>query len=409
MRLTLRKVVAVLDGQPTGMKGQSLVEMAFTFPILILMILGVAEIGFLANNVLTLLDVVREASRRAVTLDPRTWNADDGVSPARMGERLDCDITNNTYALTLGTVASPDRTGAGKGRNTQFGGLPGYIPGFEPISGEFGFFDGIACYAISIMEPMVFDDTPTGKDDIVVSAISYAMMNYSGDLAATGYDDSVIAPGRIALRTTNSQNAYWVTVTGRWPLENRFCRANSDASLNDERDPFDYLRTSNLLKVRTHNFVPGYLPVPYEEDVTNSTPRQRNELAETDLNGNLMEPAKYVLTDGQQQGVRGYAFTGKMRNEDNAGCYGSKWTVQAIEQKLNYDLATKKALLQEKFSNGGIVLVEMQWQYHPFFLGRIWNDLRGVFWRGDNLAENDPILYVYSMFPVTSIEPTATP
>ncbi|MCC7447075.1 MAG: pilus assembly protein, partial [Anaerolineae bacterium] len=69
-----RKIVSVLDGQPTGMKGQSLLEMAFTFPILILMVLSLVEVGFAANNYLILMDVVRGAGRAAVNLDPVFWD-----------------------------------------------------------------------------------------------------------------------------------------------------------------------------------------------------------------------------------------------------------------------------------------------------------------------------------------------
>src|SRR2546421_9223344 len=99
MRKTVRKVIRVLDGQPTGMRGQSLVEMAFTFPILILMILSLAEVGFIANNYLVLMYIVRSAGRSAVILDPGTWNDLD----TRNQNRMDCDVPEqgnshlNTY------------------------------------------------------------------------------------------------------------------------------------------------------------------------------------------------------------------------------------------------------------------------------------------------------------------------
>src|SRR5258706_690373 len=95
MRKTLRKVIRVLDGQPTGMKGQSLVEMALTFPILILMILSLTEVGFLANNYLILMDIVRSAGRAAVNLDVSKWVDQD----TRNFNRMDCDspATGNTH------------------------------------------------------------------------------------------------------------------------------------------------------------------------------------------------------------------------------------------------------------------------------------------------------------------------
>ena len=62
MRGRLRRLLAVLDGTPTGTRGQSLVELTLTLPILLVMLMGLTEIGWYANNYLTLLDVVREAS-----------------------------------------------------------------------------------------------------------------------------------------------------------------------------------------------------------------------------------------------------------------------------------------------------------------------------------------------------------
>src|SRR3954466_9209307 len=96
MRDRLKRVVRVLDGQPTGLKGQSMLEMAFTFPILILMILGLAEVGWLANNYLILMDVVRSAGRAAVNLDPTSW-ADDQT---RTWNRMDCDQPEPGYSTS---------------------------------------------------------------------------------------------------------------------------------------------------------------------------------------------------------------------------------------------------------------------------------------------------------------------
>jgi hypothetical protein len=50
-------------------RGQSLVEVAITFPILIILFSGVVEFGFIINNYLSLLDATREAARK--------WSGDD--------------------------------------------------------------------------------------------------------------------------------------------------------------------------------------------------------------------------------------------------------------------------------------------------------------------------------------------
>jgi hypothetical protein len=51
-------------------KGQSLVEIAIAFPVLIMLLSGVVEFGFIINNYLSLLDATREAARFYSQADP---------------------------------------------------------------------------------------------------------------------------------------------------------------------------------------------------------------------------------------------------------------------------------------------------------------------------------------------------
>jgi hypothetical protein len=422
MRNMMRTAVKVLDGQPTRVRGQSLVELTFTFPLLVMLILGIAEIGLLANNMLTLMDVAREAARRSVSLDPRTWTPGD----SRLAERLDCDTEVNRFALTFGGVPSDFRNEAGEWRAQNLSTLADpYRTGGE--SGEYGFFDAVACYALSILDPLVFDDTATGKDDVVVSVVSYATMNYVTDpgdpnIGPYGLHQSITGEAVINSPAT----PFHVTVTGRWPLENRFCNTNTDAALNDSRDPFDYLRTENLRAVLTYIPRPNPLPgqsafilkrIPQDDTgslplVTDNQPNQQNELYETDPDGTPLQ-YKSVLngaSTASSQGVRGFTFAGKARNEAG-GCYGSRFTVDNIEDALNRQVsgqASIRNLLQGRSGNGALVIVELHWQYHPFFAGRIFADFRAIFDRSITPAD-DPMLYVYSMFNVSAAEPTATP
>lgn len=418
-----RSLVNVLDGRPTRMRGQSLVEMTFTFPLLIILVLGIAEVGLLANNMLTLMDVAREASRRAVSLDPRTWPP----GSARHGERLDCDLIQdggtNKYALTFGGKPSVDRDQAGEWRAQNLAGLTtdAYKQGSE--TREFGFFDAIACYALSILDPLVFDDTATGKDDVIVSVVSYVTMDFSSSGPYRQYEainGVQVLSNTLPIDTSQDPDApyeYYATVTGRWPLENRFCNTNSNAAFNDYRDPFDYLRTDfNLVKVLTwepsFDGVTAFKLVQPLPDVTNGDRGQVNEFGEKNPDGVSYQPYKFVLSAAESQGVRGYTFSGKARNDTNAGgCYGSRWTVGSIEQLLNQQISGEAAtrnLLKDKVSNGALVIVELHWQYHPFFAGRIFADFRAIFDKTITPAD-DPMLYVYSMFQVGAAEPTATP
>jgi Flp pilus assembly protein TadG len=58
-------------------RGQSLVEVAISFPILIMLFAGMIEFGFILNYYLSLLDATREAARRYSNGDP--FNS-DGVT-----------------------------------------------------------------------------------------------------------------------------------------------------------------------------------------------------------------------------------------------------------------------------------------------------------------------------------------
>ncbi|MBN1318538.1 MAG: pilus assembly protein [Anaerolineales bacterium] len=65
-------------------KGQSLVEMALFFPILLLLLAGLIEVGLYANNYLTVLDASREGARLGSDGDPdpnlqQVWTHDGGV------------------------------------------------------------------------------------------------------------------------------------------------------------------------------------------------------------------------------------------------------------------------------------------------------------------------------------------
>lgn len=191
MRATFRRLLAVLDGRPTGARGQSLVELTLTLPILLVMLMGLTEIGWYANNYLTLLDVVREAGRFGATGDPMTWA--DGEE--KNYHRMDCEELSDKFNK------KPFET------NTLWPGpdLSAYgyrIAGERPI----GYYDGVACSVINNMEPLRFDDA---KDDIVVSVFSFAVVN------------------------SGTPSAY-VKIVGRYPA-----RAN-ECQIDDVFDPFDF-------------------------------------------------------------------------------------------------------------------------------------------------------------------------
>jgi hypothetical protein len=189
----LRRLLAILDGSPRRTRGQSLVELTLTLPILLVMLLGLTEIGWFANHYLTLLDVVREAGRFGATLDPIAWP--DGQE--KNYQRMDCDeLPDRFNKLPFEDRASwpgPDLSAWG------------YASGDErPI----GFYDGVACSVIANMQPLVFNDL---TDDVVVSVFQFVVLN----------------------RGTPSAQ---VRIVGRLPA-----RAN-ECENDDEYDPFDWNR-----------------------------------------------------------------------------------------------------------------------------------------------------------------------
>ncbi|GAB4423226.1 MAG: hypothetical protein Kow00106_20290 [Anaerolineae bacterium] len=180
MRDRLRTVLALLDGR--GTRGQSLVELTLTLPILLIMLMGLTEIGWYANNYLTLLDVVREAGRFGATLDPLDWADGEELKYHRMDcEELQTNFDKRPFEEQL-TWPGPDLTAWG------------YSVGDErPI----GFYDGVACSVIGNMQPLEFNDL---TDDIVVSVFQYVVLNRSTPYA------EVRVVGRLPAKANECEN-----------------------------------------------------------------------------------------------------------------------------------------------------------------------------------------------------------
>ncbi|NJL93773.1 MAG: pilus assembly protein [Anaerolineae bacterium] len=198
MRNNIRRLVALLDGQPTGAKGQSLVELSLTAPIFIIMLVGLVEIGWFANNYLIISDVVRSAGRFASLRDPNAWVEGN----ENKYEWMDCNILQGDFSKFPGegiTGSAPPWS------------IPGFSQGLE--SNDLGFYDGAACTALTNMAPLEFDDT---KDDIIISVFSYAQLTDCNQDGTTG-DRCLV-------------------VTGRYPVGQNECADDP----GDYRDPFNW-------------------------------------------------------------------------------------------------------------------------------------------------------------------------
>ncbi|NDJ75376.1 MAG: hypothetical protein GYB65_03880 [Chloroflexi bacterium] len=185
-----RRIMAILDGTPTGTRGQSLVELTLTLPVLLVMLLGLAEIGWYANNYLTLLDVVREAGRFGATRDPTLWADGEELNYSR----LDCEEISTVYdKLPFENNSTPLGPTSDYGYSDR---------GERPI----GFYDGVACSVIRNMAPLVFDDE---EDDIAVSIFSFVIVD----------------------KGTSSAD---LRIVGRYPARANECEGD------DTHDPFDW-------------------------------------------------------------------------------------------------------------------------------------------------------------------------
>ncbi len=122
--------------------GQSLVEMTMVMPFLLLLLMGLIEIGWYTGHYLVLLDATRESARFGVNRDPTDWpNPSSSANSA-------CD-----------PVSNPDPK----------------------------FYVALSCYVIANMSPIEFD---LSRDDIVVSVFSYGYdtVNQCAGLPECGSD-----------------------------------------------------------------------------------------------------------------------------------------------------------------------------------------------------------------------------
>jgi TadE-like protein len=124
--------------KPHGERGQSMVEMALAFPILLLIMAGTLEVGKYMNDYLTVLDATREAARYAadgdiaLALEP-SLNCDDNFY-----HQAACLAKQNLYGISFNELTddivvsalSVDSTGNVLARFPQS--CPPHAPSYLP-------------------------------------------------------------------------------------------------------------------------------------------------------------------------------------------------------------------------------------------------------------------------------------
>ncbi|MCA9911260.1 MAG: pilus assembly protein, partial [Anaerolineae bacterium] len=181
MRKLVLKIIQLLDGTPAvygkRQRGQSLVEMALITPILIIMLMGMVEIGWFANNYLTLLDVTRAGARHGAVLQdqysPLVWDNNGSYVPAQW---FGVGPNANNYqdqGLTLPdtSILSMPYTGDAAQQVAQRNARGGQRGCNLPVESQF--YREVACVMMASMEPLSFDSDNNG-DDMIISGFSIA-------------------------------------------------------------------------------------------------------------------------------------------------------------------------------------------------------------------------------------------
>ncbi|MCC6804134.1 MAG: pilus assembly protein, partial [Anaerolineae bacterium] len=179
--MLLVKIIRLLDGTPAvygkRQSGQSVVELALITPILIVLLAGLIEIGWFANNYLTLLDVTRAGARRGAVLQdqqsPLFW--DDSYSYLPHSLLPDSDFWMPYTATDFDPLPAPgeynDEHRFVYRWYPDVASPPAGSQGQEPCDTNYTprvFYNEILCTMIVSMEPLELNPE-NGIDDIVVS------------------------------------------------------------------------------------------------------------------------------------------------------------------------------------------------------------------------------------------------
>lgn len=389
MRKLMVKIIQLLDGTPAvygkRQSGQSVVELALITPILIILLAGLVEIGWFANNYLNLLDVTRVGARRGAVLQdqksPLFWDNKYTYVPNVM--------LPTQYQMANGSVTMPDGTVQDNGTDAQRF-MFRWMPADSTVSGNTGvqacdpnyvdraFYNEVICTMITTMDPLVLNQT-NGIDDIIVSGFSLQQVDATAHptYLAASYD------------TTKPQ----VVVAGRYPTNANECDVQNvggnpvmSARAGDLRDPFDFNGNSK------RDIAPPDVPVIANNEVAGVF----TELPGFDSRVTTAGDAAH-LAEKQV----GFSLFG---NHKIAGtfCVGSDWTISQVENLMNlanYDLTTTTQ--KDYLPSQGLVLVEIYWEHEMLLKIPL---LSPVFTAVGN-AQGKMVINVWAAFPLASVEP----
>jgi hypothetical protein len=441
MRKIIRTILRVLDGAPppdtSKQRGQSLVEMAFITPLLIIMFLGIVEIGWYANHFLILLEVTRVGARSGTVLtgdlSPLAWTEAATTHPIVYERDAGLTWTSLDEALPQPPPA-------------QSATFRSCAPGTD-----FGFYNFIACSMLDSLEPL----TVKGRDPATTDVVERTVRNRSGDPVATIPipDDIIISV--FSLAAINNQDpatldpldypdaeryadvysrtfdfdavapdvyepGFQLVVTGRYPESANECNVYYDVAppsgpqniwYNDVRDPFDFIPDG----VRNQANVGGRQLFIEQEGYDEGPEMQRGfawtgqhqVLGEFDADGReiLCWGSEFTAQDVADL-MNSPSFIGEadLPPEPQPGDYGDPIAYQADHDAWEATVADILEAHGERVSflpSQGLVLVEMYWMHDLLLDFPFLSPILQMF--GD---PNNIVINVWAAFPVPAVEPS---
>jgi hypothetical protein len=402
MRRLIARLLAVLDGTPAPshrrarQAGQSAVELALITPILITLLAGLVEIGWFANNYLTLLDVTRSGARRGATLNSEEFSPLESYNNDWSYVAIE-DMPDAYRAITDNPPGLADEPGIGiHAYDTSFA--------FEDQRDDRregrdcdrpNFYSAVACNMLDSLDPLQMDPR-NGVDDIVVSVFS--VENVDPNSLTTTYP--VLGPNR----PLPGYNGPQIVVVGRYPTNANECNdADPDTSLSipaafEPRDPFDF-NENNAIDVysETPPIPPLAAPFVYHDTFS--------EVFNTVFNYGY-DDATFPDPDAPIERQVGFVWLGQQRIVDLAtnlptNCIGSQWRVDAMEDLFNVPGFVNPISDEERrvLPGQGIVLAEMWWQHELLLKIPVFDPVFAIL--GDRTT-----IYVWAAFPVSVADPS---
>jgi hypothetical protein len=383
MGVILRRILHILDGTPAvygkRQAGQSMVELALVTPLLIILLAGLVEIGWFANNYMLLLDVTRAGARRATVLTDRE-------SPRAPNWLREFTYVPHSYLTGSDPVTGDDLT---EYRMPYISVLDNDARRrehrWEAATAETGacrrtrlFYSEVVCTMITSLEPLRLNQE-NGIDDIIISG--FAVENING-----ARQPGWLPP--MALRPVPADTPQMIVV-GRYPAEANECDVTGTGGVysvtpREPRDPFD---------VNNNGIVENGAGAATVDGINDYA-----ELPGYDLVATTVSAAEKQV---------GFSLFGNHKIPDSR-CVGSEWRVADIERLMNIptfnipvDSNPENILARSLMPGQGVVLAELYWEHTMLLQIPV---LSPVFTAVGN-ANGRMVIYVWAAFPLPSVEP----